>query len=116
MSFTESITAVLSNYANFSGRASRSEFWWFYLFGLLLTWAAQILEAVTTGNSYTSVIVGLVLLVPSWAVGARRLHDKDRSGWWQLLIFTIIGIPVLTYWFATPGTEGENRFGIKPEK
>ncbi len=121
MTFTQSITTCFSKYATFSGRASRSEFWWFYLFSILLQWGATIVGAIlfiggsgsdmAIGADLLGGIVSLVLLMPSLTVSARRLHDIGRSGWWLLIAFTIIGIFVLLYWWCKAGDNNENNYG-----
>jgi uncharacterized membrane protein YhaH (DUF805 family) len=130
----------LKKYADFSGRASRPEYWWF----LLLTAVASLIGGVLL----------LVLILPSFAVTVRRLHDLDRSGWWALVpaagltvpfalfmsvmrdsaayqsgdtdlnpltlilyggAFVVVGLQLLLlYWFTQPGTPGPNRFGPDP--
>ena len=113
-SFSEAITVCFSKYADFTGRASRSEFWWFELFYNLLWWGAGIFGAVTDEPydiTYWTVL--LALLIPSLAVGARRLHDINRSGWWQLLHVTIIGIPLLVYWWAKKGESEQNEYDVE---
>ena len=79
MTFVESIKHCLKQYATFSGRASRSEFWWFVLFQLLVTAGGQLISQVLGG------LLSLALLLPILAVTARRLHDIGKSGWLQLL-------------------------------
>ena len=112
MNFTQSISYCFSNYANFKGRASRSEFWWFSLFVIGLQFVATIWDASLGDTSGWGVMYVLVLLgtsIPSLAVGARRLHDLNKSGWLQLLAITIIGyIPLIIRW-ATEGTKQNNR-------
>ena len=98
MNFGEAISSCLKNYATFSGRAARPEFWWFFLFQFLLSIAASMVGDVASG------LVGLALLLPALAVGARRLHDIGKTGWWQLLVLTGIGFLLLLYWWAQPGT------------
>jgi uncharacterized membrane protein YhaH (DUF805 family) len=114
MSFFEAVGVCLGKYATFSGRASRAEYWWFMLFIML---CAMIINAIVApfaganaGASVASVFL-LAMLVPTFAVGARRLHDMNSSGWWQLLHFTGIGALALTIWMIFPGTLGANRFG-----
>lgn len=102
MNFGQAISTCFSKYATFSGRASRPEFWWFFLFQLLVSIAASML------GDLVSSLVSLALLLPALAVGARRLHDIGKSGWWQLIMLTVIGLLVLIYWWAQPGTEGGN--------
>jgi uncharacterized membrane protein YhaH (DUF805 family) len=96
MNFGQSITSCFSQYATFSGRASRSEFWWFFLFQILVSVAASMVSEKLSG------LVSLGLLLPALAVGARRLHDIGRSGWWQLLLITVIGLLVLVFFWAQP--------------
>ncbi|MGE0496784.1 MAG: DUF805 domain-containing protein [Ramlibacter sp.] len=96
MNFGQSISICLSKYATFSGRASRPEYWWFFLFQILVSVAAGVVSDKLSG------LVSLALLLPALAVGARRLHDIGRSGWWQLLLITGIGFFVLVYFWAQP--------------
>ena len=107
ITFTKAIPICFSKYFDFKGRASRPEFWWFYLFTLLVSWAASVVDS----SQYLSILFGLAVLFPTLASGARRLHDNNRSGWWQLLSFTIIGIIPLIIWLASKGSDQENRFG-----
>lgn len=104
MTFGESIKACFSKYAEFSGRADRTEYWWFELFLLLILIGAGML-----GDTLAN-LISLAIMLPSLAVGARRLHDVNKSGWWQLLyLVPIIGWIVLIYWSSQPGRE-PNRF------
>ena len=102
MNFGQSISVCLSQYAIFTGRASRPEFWWFFLFQVLVSIAASML-----GQSANGLVV-LGLFLPALAVGARRLHDIGKSGWWQLIVLTVVGLFVLIYWWAQPSVEGSN--------
>ena len=104
MNFGQAISSCLSKYAMFSGRASRPDFWWFFLFQILISLAASML-----GETINS-LVALGLLLPALAVGTRRLHDIGRSGWWQLLMLTVIGFLVLIYWWVQPAVEGDNTY------
>ena len=125
MTFTNSIVSCMSKYATFSGRAIRSEFWWFYLFTILLSWAAQITGAIMYPTvpgqmppieaSVAYWLVSLALLMPTLSVMTRRLHDIDRSGWWLLLILTGIGLILLIFWWAKDTQTSENRFGVNPK-
>lgn len=114
-------TCMSAKYATFSGRALRSEFWFFTLFVLLASLVANVVDYGILGRSTEdfgpiSAIFSLAVLVPSFAAGARRLHDTDRSGWWQLLVLIpIIGVIVLIVFFATKGEDGDNRFGAAPK-
>ena len=117
MNFGEAITSGFQNYANFSGRAQRSAFWFWALFCFLASIVAGIIDYAIFGDGKPVVqgLFGLATLIPYLAVGARRLHDTDRSGWWQLLHFLpIIGTIVLIVWWASRGQPGANRFGPNP--
>lgn len=118
MNFIEAIISVIFQYAVFSGRACRSEYWYWVLFVLLANFATVILDAaIFPGNELSPInaIFCLTAFVPGLAVTARRLHDIDRSGWWQLLgLVPIIGWIVLLVWAALKGDERSNRFGDNP--
>jgi uncharacterized membrane protein YhaH (DUF805 family) len=123
----ELMFAPLRKYADFNGRARRSEYWLFYLFTLVVSVVLgfignMVLGAPDPTNPFAGggfilqMIFSLAVLVPSLAVGARRLHDTDRSGWWLLLIFLpIIGAVVLIIFFVLDGTPGPNKFGPDPK-
>ena len=99
MTFSQAIAACLSRYASFSGRASRPEFWWFFLFQVLASVAASMIADWLNG------IVVMALLLPGLAVGTRRLHDIGKTGWWQLIMLTGIGYFLLMYWWAQPTSD-----------
>ena len=107
MNFGQSISTCLSKYVDFSGRATRPEYWWFYLFALLLSWGAMIVDP----SQIVSGIVNLALLLPSLAAASRRLHDTNRSAWWMLISLTIIGLIPLIIWLASRGNEQANQYG-----
>ena len=116
MSFASSIKICFSKYAVFSGRASRSEYWWFALFLFIAGIVTSIIDVMIMGYSSENfgpinAIFSVITFLPGLAVGARRLHDIDKSGWWQLLVFTIIGIILLVIWFATAGGNKKNKYG-----
>jgi uncharacterized membrane protein YhaH (DUF805 family) len=97
----DSYLEVWKKYAVFSGRASRTEFWMFILFNLIVTIAIAMVEGLVSSAGMIGLLYGLAVLIPSLAVGARRLHDIGRSGWWQLLVFIpLIGALVLIVWWA----------------
>lgn len=122
MSFQDAIRTCFAKYAIFSGRAPRSELWWFVLFTLLANFALGIVDQAIFGLSPdgqpVSILGGLfslAVLLPTIAVGVRRLHDLDRTGWWYLLIFIpVVGALVLVFFFVQRGTAGPNRFGPDP--
>lgn len=116
MNFGQAIASCMGKYATFSGRASRSEFWWFYLFVVLMSWASQVTGAAIFASDpelteILPTVVNLVLLLPGLAAASRRLHDTGRSGWWQLLYFTIIGIILLIVWWARGSQQEDNKYG-----
>jgi uncharacterized membrane protein YhaH (DUF805 family) len=105
MNFTESVSTCFNKYATFTGTASRSEFWWFFLFTAVASIVLDKLSGTLNG------IFALATLVPSLAVACRRLHDTDRSGWWQLLLFVpIIGWIALLVFYVQESRP--NRYGI----
>ena len=119
MDFVPAVKSCLSKYATFRGRACRSEYWYFVLFMALVNIVAGILDASIAGSganlSPISAIVFVALFLPGLAVAVRRLHDKDRTGWWYfILLLPLIGAIVLVVWFCGKGTTGSNRFGSDP--
>jgi uncharacterized membrane protein YhaH (DUF805 family) len=117
MGFTEAISAGFRNYVNFSGRAMRSEFWYWVLFAIIVSVVAKVIDLVLFPGSDVSPInslVGLALFLPGLGVSVRRLHDIDRTGWWILLVLIpLIGAIVLIIWYCQKGTPGPNRFGTE---
>ena len=128
----------LRRYAEFTGRSRRKEYWMFFLFVLIVTVVLHMLDsALGLGGSssssmstsgaklgagasfHTGVLGGIfaaATLIPSIAVGVRRLHDTDRSGWWLLIaLVPFIGALVLLIFFVLDGTRGPNRFGPDPK-
>jgi uncharacterized membrane protein YhaH (DUF805 family) len=132
MSPVLAVKRVLSQYAVFSGRARRAEFWWFYLFGALAIGIGFALdaalfgtgEATTTATSASvrvdagpvTAVVALALLLPYLGVAVRRLHDTDRRGWWVLVgLVPLLGTVLLLVLWALDSTPGGNRFGSSPK-
>jgi len=113
----------LRRYAQFSGRSQRKEYWMFVLGYVIVAVVLNIIEGIlglsgTVGgsNGPLTALFGLAILIPSIAVGIRRLHDTDRSGWWLLIaLVPIIGAIVLLVFFVSDGTRGPNRFGPDPK-
>jgi len=117
MDLATAIRTCLQKYVTFSGRARRSEFWWWVLAYLAASTVAVIFDAAAFGhrNALFSGLLSLVAFLPSLAVAARRLHDIDKSGWWQLLwLIPLIGPLILIFWWTRPGETGPNRFGLDP--
>lgn len=105
----------LKNYVTFDGRARRKEFWFFMLVSFILGIIVQIIDLILGTDKILNGVLNLALFLPSLAVGARRLHDTGRSGWWQLLVLTIIGIIPLIIWWAS-NTKPENNQWGQPAK
>ena len=116
MTLQKSIETCFKKYFVFDGRAKRSEFWWFALFCFLVSMVTVIVDVVVFGYTWEqygpmNTIFQLGVFIPSVAVGARRLHDINKTGWWQLIYLTIIGIILLIVWFASEGKNKKNKFG-----
>ena len=105
----------LKNYANFSGRARRKEYWYFYLFQIVLGLGIGIVLGIAgisdDSMDVVSGLLSLAFLLPTLAVGARRLHDVNRSGWWMLIAFTIIGFIPLFIWSVSETKPESNKWG-----
>jgi uncharacterized membrane protein YhaH (DUF805 family) len=115
MSFGEAIAICFRKFADFDGRARRPEFWWFYLFYYLVNIGLSIIDltiAASGGPRILALLAWLASWLPWLAVGARRLHDTDRSGWFQLLLLIpLVGFIILVVLWCQRGTDGPNRFG-----
>lgn len=131
MGFGEAVKTVLSKYATFSGRARRSEFWFWALFVTLINIVMSALVTATGGLTIDPdtgdmgigatyivwMLIGLALLLPNLAVMVRRLHDTDRSGfWWFISFVPFVGAIVLLVFWLLDGTPGSNRFGPNPKQ
>jgi uncharacterized membrane protein YhaH (DUF805 family) len=121
MDFMTAIRTCLSKFVDFSGRARRSEYWYFALFTFLVGIVTSILDAIlgtdydNTSGGLVNTLGSLVLFLPSLAVGVRRLHDTGRSGWWILIgLIPIIGWIVLIVWFCTD-SKPDNQYGPNPK-
>jgi uncharacterized membrane protein YhaH (DUF805 family) len=120
MGFMEAVQSCLRQYVGFTGRARRSEYWWFALFGLIVSIVADLIDAMlgTMSDSNVGVfgaIVGLALLLPSIAVAIRRLHDTSRTGWWILIgLIPIVGWIILIV-FYVQDSHPDNEYGSSPK-
>ncbi|MGB5560628.1 MAG: DUF805 domain-containing protein [Paracoccaceae bacterium] len=120
MDFSTAVRTCFQKYVVFTGRAQRSEFWYFVLFNILGSIVLGIVDSILFGwasdnASVLGGIFGLIMFLPSISVAVRRLHDTDRSGWWWWLwLIPLIGWIILIVWYATAGTNGPNRFGPDP--
>jgi len=110
LGFWDAVKLCFAKYANFEGRATRPEYWYFFLFNILLSAAAGFLDGATHMKIFQTV-ESLALVIPSLSVSSRRLHDIGRSGWWQLISLTGIGVILLIYWFCQPSEPGSNKYG-----
>ncbi len=114
---------VLKKYTVFNGRARRSEYWYFFLFNLIISVVLAVLDHLmgmahaAFGMGMLGTLYSLAVLLPGLAVSVRRLHDTDRSGWWLLIAFIpLIGAIVLLIFMVMDGSAGDNRFGSDPKQ
>lgn len=117
VTFKEAVESALKlNYCNFSGRASRSEFWWFALFNFILSavisivfcWSQNAMNIVTG-------LVNLALLLPSLGLAVRRLHDINKSGWWIFIsLIPVVGWILLIVWYCKDSQMEANEYGPVP--
>lgn len=113
----------LRRYAEFSGRSRRKEYWLFTLLMLVAGLVTGTIEGILGINTMVGGVYGplttllvLATIVPSIAVGIRRLHDTDRSGWWLLIcLIPLIGSLILLFFFVSDGTRGPNQYGADPK-
>ena len=116
MTFAEAVSSVLSKYATFEGRARRREYWYWYLAVLLVELVVGIIWSVSDNlGPWIALIFGLAVILPSIAVGVRRLHDTGRTGWWILIALIPFGGLVLLVFFLLDGTRGDNKYGPSPK-
>jgi uncharacterized membrane protein YhaH (DUF805 family) len=125
MSFVDSVRSVYTNYFKFAGRASRSEYWWFQLW-LVLVVVAWLVIGIGLGRATSSsliiglfslviLVVYLLSIIPSLAVICRRLHDSDHSGWWfWITLIPWVGALILLIFTVLPSTPGYNKYGPRP--
>ena len=135
MGFGESLRICFGKYAKFDGRASRPEFWYFFLFCFLYFLVAGFLLGFSgvpdEAFDGASLVLFIPIFFPSIAVAARRLHDINQSGWMQCIfipgfiadeflgtgfVIYILTLGLWAFWFSQAGNKGKNRFGIQPRK
>lgn len=125
MGFATAVKVVLSKYVDFTGRARRSEYWWWVLFTFIVSIVTSGLDAafgtdLNDDPGSTGLIQGLAslaLFLPGLAVAIRRLHDTGRVGWWVLLAFIpLIGWIVLIVFFVMDSQAGANKYGPSPKR
>ncbi len=115
MSFSEAISDGFSKYVTFSGRSSRSAYWWWYLFALLVSVAASLVDQVLGTVFVLSGIAWLALILPSIAVLVRRFHDAGHSGWWILIMLVPLVGFVVWLIFALTDSKPPNEWGEGPD-
>ena len=135
MGFIEAVRICLGKYAQFNGRASRSEYWYFFLAIVIYFFVAGFLLGMTGVSEEVFGLATLVLLIPIFipgiSVAARRLHDINQSGWMQCIfipgfvadeflgtgwVIYILTFALWAFWFSQAGKKGKNRFGVQPRK
>ena len=119
MSFGDAITNCLTNnYVGFSGRASRSEYWFWVLFTLIVQLVTGIMDGFIFGSEFgtgtISNIASVIYFLPGLAVLVRRLHDVGRSGWWFLSTILILPFFLILYWLISEGDSNPNEYGEVP--
>lgn len=118
MGFQDAVRTGFQKYTDRSGRATRSEFWWWFLFVVIGNVVASIIDSALFGAQgfpLVGIVFGFALLLPTICVAARRLHDRDMSGWWLLLwLVPFVGGLIILILCALEGTKGDNRFGPDP--
>jgi uncharacterized membrane protein YhaH (DUF805 family) len=124
MDFWQAIVSGFKNYVVFRGRAYRSEYWYWVLALIIGGIITAIIDYAAFGIDDTAFdaagygpvnrIFSVATFLPTLAIGIRRLHDIDRTGWWILIWLTVIGAILLIYWACVRGTPGPNRFGPDP--
>jgi len=121
MGFAEAVQSCFKQYVGFTGRARRSEYWWFALFGLIVGIVANLIDTVLgtmsedTNVGVLGTIVSLALLLPTLAVAIRRLHDTSRTGWWILIgLIPIVGWIILLV-FYVQDSHPDNTYGPSPK-
>ncbi|MCO7124410.1 DUF805 domain-containing protein [Sporolactobacillus shoreicorticis] len=109
---------VIKNYVGFSGRATRTEYWMFVLFNFFILVIARLIDWLLPSSvPIIYSLYSLAVLIPTFAVGARRLHDIGKTGWWQLIGFIpILGWIVLLIYFCTDTQDKENVYGANPKE
>ncbi|MFC8695950.1 DUF805 domain-containing protein [Streptomyces parvus] len=107
--------AVLKNYAGFSGRARRKEYWMFTLINFVISLVLTIIGSAI-GVEFISYIYSVAVIIPALAVAVRRLHDTGRSGWWLLIaLVPLVGAIVLIVFLASEGKQETNEHGVNPK-
>jgi uncharacterized membrane protein YhaH (DUF805 family) len=108
--------AVLKNYAGFSGRAHRTEYWMFYLINIIISTVLYVISIKISAVGILTFLYSLAVLIPALAVAVRRLHDTGRSGWWLLIgLVPFVGAIILIVFLVTDGQPSDNAYGPNPK-
>ena len=125
MNFVEAVKSYFINWIDFKSRSSRSEFWWAWIFLLVVQNFTQVIVDYILGIVFSQnailivtvisiLVMQIFICIATASIIVRRLHDVNKSGWWYLIVFTVIGVIPIIFWFCSKGTEGGNRFGNDP--
>lgn len=115
MSFVDAVKSVFTQYVGFNGRARRSEYWYFFLFNFIVALVLSVIGQAI-GSNILSTLWSLAVLLPGIAVGIRRLHDINKSGWWLLIsLVPIVGTILVIVWCCKDSDPGENQYGPNPK-
>ena len=115
MQINNAVINAFSHYADFSGRTSREQYWWFTTAVVVASLILSLAHIATRFSVFTealSLIFNLGILIPSVSISVRRLHDINKSGWWLLIVFTIIGLLPIAYWAVRPSDGSINHYGL----
>jgi len=118
MSFVDAVKSAFANYVCFSGRARRSEYWYFVLFQVIVSVVLSILTSVTGATIFTvlATLFSLAVLLPSLGLSIRRLHDIGKSGWWLFIgLVPVVGSILLLVWTCKDSEPGDNAYGANPK-
>lgn len=115
MSFGDAVKTCFTKYVDFKGRASRPEYWWFFLSYVVVYVLAGIIGAAVKSAFLIIILAALVYILPLLSAAVRRLHDTGRSGWWYFISFVpLVGFIILIVFLATEGNPGPNQYGAPP--
>lgn len=107
---------VLRQYAVYTGRARRKEYWMFLLISTIVSIVLNVVDGLFGSLGGASLLYGLAVLLPTACVAIRRLHDTGRSGWWLLLCFIpVVGVLILLFFLVQDGADEENEYGLNPK-
>ena len=115
MSFVDAVKTCFTKYVDFTGRASRPEYWWFFLSLIVAYVAAGLIAEASNGLEFLIFLVWLGYILPLLAAAVRRLHDTGRSGWWYFIaLVPFVGAIILIVFLASAGNPGVNGYGSPP--